>query len=1147
MKRLILRIYDYLSQHKAVAALIVALLLGAAALSLTRLNFEENISAFLPETPEVKRYNEVYSKMGIDKMAVFFEGGTLDERIEAMADFEAVWAQKDSAGMVPDFRSSTNDASDILDVLSFIGANEAYFLREEDYDRMDSLLSDKNFPDEKLKAQREAMYTAVSSRYLRTDPLGLFTPVLGRLAKLNPGGRSQVIDGYLFTEDAGTGIVFFDSPFGGSESGKNAALVALMDSVKAGTGRLHPEVTISSTGGPEVAVSNATTIKRDSFLALGIAALLIFLILWLSYKRFSDVLWMLISISAGAIIALGVISLWKSSISIIILGIGSTIIGIAVNYPLHYVDHLKYQSDKRKALADQVNPLLVGNITTVGAFLSLMLLKAEALRDFGFIGAVMLLGTILFSLVFLPVFVPEARKPRKTIKLDLDRHINLPPKARKTIFGAFIVLTAVLWLLGRGVAFDADMHHINYMTPSQERGFELLSSLSATAEGNVYLVSEAGDADRALEAASTLPMRDSLVSIVDFIPSLEMQRERLEKWNSFLAAHPSLKTDLAAAAARNGFTETAFQPFFELLDRQWTPQEASYFAPLSESVGKNMFLPGEDKVQVVSILRSTPESAQDRAASLRAGLPDGTFCFCPSELSGSMVRNLSEDFDTIGLLCSLIVFFFLLLSFRSLDVSLISFLPLAAGWIWILGFMRIFSMEFNIVNIILATFIFGQGDDYSIFITEGLMYEYATGKKILHSFKNAVMLSALIMFIGIGALIVSRHPAMRSLAEVIFIGMVTVVLMAWYLPPLIFRFLTEKKGKYRRTPLTLKQFLLTVYIFTVFLIAMFCLSIRAFTLNFGKMTDERRLRYHRRLQSVAKMAFKLLPGCPYSSSNPHGEDFEKPAIFICNHQSHLDVLALIALTPKLVLLTNDWVWNSPFYGYLIRKAEYFPASDGYEKNSDRLKEMVSKGYSIAIFPEGTRSEDCHIQRFHRGAFLLAKELKLDILPMMIHGFGYALPKHDFLLRKAALHLRIGRRIPWQEIPEDVSSYTKEMRHRYQSEYAKLCSEIETPEYQAPFVRYRYLYKGHDASEECRRYLTKNWFEKIALIEAGEAVIANAGCGVLPMLLAPSRRDIEVRAYEEDEEKYLTALRCRDIPANLKYINAPAPDDATLTL
>ena len=1144
MKRLILRIFDYLSSHKAVAAVVMVLLLGAAAFGLTRLNFEENISAFLPETPEVKRYNEVYSRMGIDKMAVFFEGGSLDERIDAMADFETIWAEKDSMNLVPEFRS-TADGAEVLDVLSFIGANEPYFLKAEDYARIDSLLADSNYIDEKIKEQRESMYSAISSRYVRTDPLGLFTPVLGRLAGLNPSGETQVIDGYLFTKDASTGIVFFESPFGGSESGNNAALVSLLESVKTETSSRHPSVLISSTGGPEVAVANATTIKRDSFLALGIAALLIFLILWFSYRRLSDVIWMLLTIASGALIALGVISLWKSSISIIILGIGSTIIGIAVNYPLHYVDHLKYQSDKRKALADQVNPLLVGNITTVGAFLSLMLLKAEALRDFGFIGAVMLLGTILFSLVFLPVFVPEAKAPRNTLKLDLDRYIKLGPKARRASFIAFLLVTAVLWLLGSKVGFDADMHHINYMTPSQERGFELLSSLSATSDGNVYLVSEGKDADEALARSENLSQE--LVSISDFVPSVRTQQERLEMWQSFKDAHPELKSRLSEAAARNGFTPAAFQPFAELMDKEWEPQEAGYFTPLTETVGKAMYFPGEDKVQVVSILKTTPEEAEARTEGIRASLPDGTFCFCAKELSGSMVRNLSEDFDLIGILCSLIVFFFLLLSFRSLDVSLIAFLPLAVGWIWILGIMRIFSLEFNIVNIILATFIFGQGDDYSIFITEGLMYEYATGKKILHSFKNAVMLSALIMFIGIGALIVSRHPAMRSLAEVIFIGMFTVVLMAWYLPPLIFRFLTERKGKLRRTPLTLRNFLLTVYIFAVFLVAMLCLTIRAFTLNFGKMTDARRLRYHRRLQATAKLAFKLLPGCPYTCSNSHGVSFDIPSIFICNHQSHLDVLALLALTPKLVLLTNDWTWNSPFYGYLIRKAEFFPASDGYEHNSGRLKEMVSKGYSIAIFPEGTRSEDCHIQRFHRGAFLLARELHLDIVPMMIHGFGHALPKHDFLLRPSALHLEIWERIPWQDIPEDALAFTKAMRHRYVAEYEKLCARLETPEYQAPFVRYRYLYKGHDASEECRRYLKKAWFEKIKALPSGQAVIANAGCGVFPLLLASSRRDISVKAYVEDEEMYLTATRCRDIPSNLEYINAAAPEGASITL
>ena len=100
---------------------------------------------------------------------------------------------------------------------------------------------------------------------------------------------------------------------------------------------------------------------------------------------------------------------------------------------------------------------------------------------------------------------------------------------------------------------------------------------------------------------------------------------------------------------------------------------------------------------------------------------------------------------------------------------------MAVSWIWILGIMALFGMEFNIVNIILATFIFGQGDDYTIFMTEGSMYEYAYRRRMLASYKHSIIISALIMFIGIGTLIVARHPALHSLAEVTIAGMFLLV------------------------------------------------------------------------------------------------------------------------------------------------------------------------------------------------------------------------------------------------------------------------------------------------------------------------------------------------------------------------------------
>ena len=1052
MKNFILQIYDWLTAHKRVAGLILFIVLALSAASALRLQYQEDISAFLPR----EQREQLENVEGQQRMAVLFGGGSLDAKLDAMYAFADNWNNA-----CPDIPVSAEaESSQVLDVFSFLSGNWPYFLQESDYARMDSLLAVPGYVQQALMQDKEALYgsSPIQERYMRADPLKLYSPVMQRFQGMNQGSRME--EGCLFTEDGETGIILFDSPYGGSETGSNAQLVQLLEQVKAQTAEAFPEVSITTTGGPEVAVENAGRIKKDSILALALAAILICIVLWFSYKRVADVLWILISIGAGALFALGIIACFKTSVSLIVLGIGCTIIGIAVNYPLHYVDHLKYQPDKRKALAEQVNPLLVGNITTVGAFLSLLLLKADALHDFGFIGATMLVGTILFVLVFLPVFVPVAKKPRTAIKLDLDRHINPGKTARKAFFAAFLVLTAFLWWQSTRVGFDADLHHINYMTKDQEQGFAVLESLRPD--------------------ASVFP-----------IPSAEEQQERLQRWNSFWQAHEGIKAELTEAGLAQGFTVQAFQPFLDALDASWQVQERGYFKAID--------------VQ--------PESS---AAAL-------------------LVQSLQEDFNTVGLLCSLIVFLFLWFSFGSLELSIISFLPLAVSWIWIQGFMGLAGLQFNIVNIVLATFIFGQGDDYSVFITEGLMYERATGKKILHSYKNAVVLSALIMFIGIGALVVARHPAMRSLGLVTVIGMFTVVLMAYYLPPLVFRWLTTRKGEPRKAPIGLLRLLATGFIVVVMVLSLALISAWAWVyFLFGK-SERKRLNFHKLISRLSGWAVHCIPGGHYKLYNPHGEDFSKPAVYICNHQSHLDVLPILALNPKLVFLTNDWAWNFPLYRAVVRNAEFYPTSWGVDKSSDHIKGLVERGYSIVAFVEGTRSLDSlGVQRFHRGPFLAARELGLDVLPLCIHGFGFALPKHDFMLRRAGLSLEVGQRF---RIPDeaDIAVLTRETRHLYNSWYADIRKARETAAYCAPWVKYQYLYKGHDARNECRQVLRKAVYAQIDALTGPTLELHNAGCGVYALLAALAHPEIQITAYEPDEEKYLTATRCQ-LPANLKYVN-----------
>src|SRR6187397_2663594 len=135
---------------------------------------------------------------------------------------------------------------------------------------------------------------------------------------------------------------------------------------------------------------------------------------------------------------------------------------------------------------------------------------------------------------------------------------------------------------------------------------------------------------------------------------------------------------------------------------------------------------------------------------------------------------------------SILVFSVLLITYGRIELTLVSFIPMFISWVWILGIMGLFGIQFNIINIILSALIFGLGDDYSLFIMDGLLKEYKTGKKNLSSYKSSIFLSAITTIAGLGVLIFARHPALRSIAIISIIGIMCVVVMAQVLIPFLF-------------------------------------------------------------------------------------------------------------------------------------------------------------------------------------------------------------------------------------------------------------------------------------------------------------------------------------------------------------------------
>lgn len=132
MRRAILRLYDYLSSHKAAAAIALAVVLALCVVSALRLKYNEDISSFLPASKQTSRYTEVYDRLGANnKIAILFNGGTKEEKLETMTSFREIWEENNPDGIYPQLQDP-GDSDAFFDVSDFISDNFPYFLQEQD-------------------------------------------------------------------------------------------------------------------------------------------------------------------------------------------------------------------------------------------------------------------------------------------------------------------------------------------------------------------------------------------------------------------------------------------------------------------------------------------------------------------------------------------------------------------------------------------------------------------------------------------------------------------------------------------------------------------------------------------------------------------------------------------------------------------------------------------------------------------------------------------------------------------------------------------------------------------------------------------------------------------------------------------------------
>lgn len=1151
MTKFFIGLYNYFEEHKILFYLSLIPCILVMGYFAFQVKFEEDVTRFFPDTKDSHNAIRVFDNLKIkDKIIVMLSAADSTTGVDSTTLIEAAEELKqqltDQLGgtLIKDIFSQV-DESLIEGATDFVYDNLPLFLIDTDYQRFDSLLSGKG-----IQAAMQKNYTNLLSpagialkSYIIKDPLGLGNHTLKYLQDFQMESNYDISNEHIFSKDGSTLLMFITPMFNTGSTGKNDKLVSILETELYRLKEKHSSIRPEYFGGPSVAVYNARQIKQDTMITSSIALLIIIVFISLVFKRKRSIPLIITPVLFGGLFALFLIYFIKGNISAIAVGAGSAVMGIALSYSIHMLAHQNHVSTVQQLIKELAYPLTVGSFTTIGAFLGLTFTSSELLRDFGLFASLALVGTTLFCLIYLPHFLKGQADVKQGVVLRFIEKLNAYPyEKNKWLVGGIVILTLICLFTSQKVSFSSDMMSLNFEPRHLKQSEEKLTQLFDKEEKTVLFVSVGKDMENAtqnyaatnrkLSALKDQGIIKEYASAAQFLVSPQEQQKRLQKWDQYWTAEKKafVRENIEAAAKQFHFREGSFEPFNQWLEHSF---EAYDYASVENEISGKLLNEWQSSADSITMLISQVRiNETDKEPVYKTFMQDeNVVIFDRAYFANKWVSAINTDFYLILYISSFLIFFALLISYGRIELTLMSFLPMLISWIIILGLMGIFGIEFNIINIILSTFIFGIGDDFSIFIMDGLQNKYRTGQKVLNSHKTAIFFSAFTTVAGVGTLAFARHPALQSISLISILGMVTVVVVSYTIQPVIFQFFIAKPAAKGLPPYTFMGLLRTIFLFCLFLIGCIFLRLLIACMYLVPIRKTRKKHFICRLiKMTCKAILFIATFVQKETINVSNETFARPAIIVANHQSFIDILVLLSLSSKIVMITNHWVWNSPFFGAIIRFADFYNVEEGYELYVERMREKIKEGYSIAVFPEGTRTYNGEMKRFHKGAFYLAEVLQLDIIPVILYGTGKIIAKaQPFNIRKGILLTKILPRISQNDISFGITyqERTKRISALMKKEYADICQVKNRPDNPAFYeaLIQNYIYKGpvEEWYIRIKVKMEKN-YELFNRQIPMKGRITDIGCGFGPLcyMLSLVSKDREILGIDYDEDKIAVA-------------------------
>jgi predicted exporter len=613
----------------------------------------------------------------------------------------------------------------------------------------------------------------------RSDPLGMRMLVLEKLKSLSSstGYNVEIKDGHFVSRDGRHAMLIAKSAVSVTDSaGSKKLLASLKKSLETLPGYIRVDIICGHTH----TVSNEKLIKGDIVFISIIAAVAMLLLYGLVIRDVSAItIFMIPVVSILFSIVLSYLLLGK--LSYWVIGLGSTVAGIATDYGTHVYFAAQGKSDPSPFVKHVIKPVSFGALATIAIFIAFFFSGIKGYNQLAVVSIISIILSTLISIFVLPhLMLKPAGKASFADRIAEKLERGNLSSGLSVLF--WIFFTLALSYFAVHVEFERDIRNIDGTEKEIINAEERFHKTWGGEKTLAVLVVNSKDYEDALEINEKIYKEgvqaigaEHFTSMASLWQSEKTRKENFERWKNFWTEErkQKLRKLLLQEGKKYNFSKKAFEPFFTSLkeysgndpfnNTPLTPLDRGESPPADINLFERFIQKTNDGYRLVSFFPDTKEYV-DSINEISRRYP-GTYLVSASVLSSTLSEVVSADLKLMTWIAAISVIVMTYLCFFNIRETLIALVPPLTSIIWLFGLMTLLGLSINAANMIAGVLVIGLNSDYGLFMTFRSRKEMNTGTI------TAITLCTVTTLIGAGVLIFAKHPALSSVGNTMVIGL----------------------------------------------------------------------------------------------------------------------------------------------------------------------------------------------------------------------------------------------------------------------------------------------------------------------------------------------------------------------------------------